>query len=113
MKTLEERYGKDFPVVRGDYMPYWEDGAASTSEATAICRDAKERLIHAETLWAISDPDRYVRQVDLFDSAWSDLLMYDEHTWGASKSVHSRTWKPSSYRMRLSKRMRVADVKRF
>ena len=87
MKSLEERYGKDFPVVRGDYTPYWEDGAASTSEATAICRDAKERLIRAETLWAISDPGRYVRQVDLFDSAWSDLLMYDEHTWGASKSI--------------------------
>ncbi|MDR3199090.1 MAG: glycosyl hydrolase-related protein, partial [Planctomycetaceae bacterium] len=85
MKLLEERYGNQLPVVRGDFTPYWEDGSASTTEATAINRRAKERLIQAETLWALFNPKNYPSQK--FDEAWTDLIMYDEHTWGAYNSI--------------------------
>ncbi|MDR2438985.1 MAG: glycosyl hydrolase-related protein [Planctomycetaceae bacterium] len=85
MKLLEKRYGDKLPVVRGDYTPYWEDGSASTAEATAINRRAKERLIQAGTLWAMFQPKDYPKTN--FDAAWTDLMMYDEHTWGAHNSI--------------------------
>ncbi|MDR2117349.1 MAG: hypothetical protein LBP87_13305 [Planctomycetaceae bacterium] len=85
MKEFEKRYGDKLPVVRGDYTPYWEDGSASTSEATAINRRAKERLIQAGTLWAMFNPKNYPKTD--FDAAWTDLIMYDEHTWGAHNSI--------------------------
>ncbi|MDR1271085.1 MAG: hypothetical protein LBK82_16345 [Planctomycetaceae bacterium] len=87
MKELEMRYGKEFPVVRGDYTPYWEDGAASTSVATMRNRDAKRSLIAAETAWAIKQPQEYFKRVTDFDAAWTDIIMYDEHTWGAHNSI--------------------------
>ncbi|MDR2754924.1 MAG: glycosyl hydrolase-related protein [Planctomycetaceae bacterium] len=85
MKLLEKRYGDKLPVVRGDYTPYWEDGSASTSEATAINRRAKEHLIQAGVLWAMFQPKNYPKTN--FDTAWTDLIMYDEHTWGAHNSI--------------------------
>ncbi|MDR1958649.1 MAG: hypothetical protein LBQ54_06355 [Planctomycetaceae bacterium] len=85
MRILEQRYGDKLPTVRGDYSPYWEDGSASTSEATAINRRAKERLIQAGVLWAMFQPKGYPKTD--FDAAWTDLIMYDEHTWGAYNSI--------------------------
>ncbi len=84
MKALENRYGKSFPVYKGDMTPYWEDGAASTSEATALNRAAKERILQAETLWAMLKPNPYPAKK--FQRTWIDLIMYDEHTWGANIS---------------------------
>ncbi|MGL4942820.1 MAG: polysaccharide lyase family protein [Thermoguttaceae bacterium] len=85
MRILEERYGSTIPVVRGDFTPYWEDGGASTSEATSINRRAKERLLQALTLWSMQKPKKF--PVGASDAAWIDLMMYDEHTWGAHNSI--------------------------
>ncbi|MDR3232798.1 MAG: hypothetical protein LBT46_03895 [Planctomycetaceae bacterium] len=85
MRILEERYGDKLPVLRGDYTGYWEDGSASTSEATAINRRAKEQLIQAGIVWSLFDPQRYPKAE--FDAAWTDLVMYDEHTWGSNVSI--------------------------
>ncbi len=30
MREFEQRYGDQIPEVRGDFTPYWEDGAASS-----------------------------------------------------------------------------------
>ena len=86
MKELEKRHGKELPVVRGDYTPYWEDGAASTSEATAINRRSKSILPILEMNFA-SRPNEYRKKLDVFDSIWTDIIMYDEHTWGAFNSI--------------------------
>ncbi|MDR1383471.1 MAG: hypothetical protein LBJ67_06450, partial [Planctomycetaceae bacterium] len=66
---------------------YWEDGAASTSAATMTNRDAKRNLIETETAWAIKQPQEYFNRVADFDAAWTDIIMYDEHTWGAHNSI--------------------------
>ncbi|MGL6227359.1 MAG: polysaccharide lyase family protein [Thermoguttaceae bacterium] len=87
MKDFEKRYGSELPVVQGDITPYWEDGAASTSDATALNRRAKDLLLWAETLWAINNPKLYPEHLGLFDSNWTDIIMYDEHTWGAHNSI--------------------------
>lgn len=85
MRELERRHGGELPVVRGDYTPYWEDGCASTSEATSLCREGCERIIQAQALYAMLQPGAF--PAEAFDRAWTDLIMYDEHTWGAYCSI--------------------------
>ncbi|GHT46764.1 hypothetical protein FACS189454_08400 [Planctomycetales bacterium] len=85
MRLLEEKYGDKLPTLRGDITGYWEDGAASTAEATSINRRAKEQLIQAETLYSMFAAKTYPKND--FDDAWTNLIMYDEHTWGAHNSI--------------------------
>ena len=85
MKTFEARYGDRLPVARGDYTPYWEDGCASTSKATATYRQGCEVLAQARILWALLAPGRKLHE--RFDGAWQKLIMYGEHTWGAYCSI--------------------------
>jgi hypothetical protein len=85
MAEMERRYGDTLPVVAGDYTGYWEDGAASTSEATAINRASHEKILQAQTLWTLLKPQQF--PFAEFDAAWVDIIMYDEHTWGANTSV--------------------------
>ncbi len=85
MRTFEQRYGKQIPEVRGDFTPYWEDGAASSARETGLTRMAAERLVQAEALWSILAPDQFPAAE--FDAAWRDVLLYNEHTWGAHCSI--------------------------
>lgn len=85
MKEFERRYQDVIPVVKGDFTPYWEDGMASTSADTGICRRAKEQLVQAQTLWTMQDSRTYPHEQ--FGRAWINLIMYDEHTWGAYNSI--------------------------
>lgn len=82
---FEKRYGDKLPQVRGDWSPYWEDGAGSSAAETAMNRASSERLTQAETLWAMLNPAAY--PVARFDEAWRNVLLYSEHTWGAHCSI--------------------------
>ncbi len=82
---LERRYGDSIPVVRGDFTPYWEDGAASSARETAVNRAAAERLVQAETLWTLLRPKEF--PTDAFDAAWRNVVLFDEHTWGSWNSI--------------------------
>jgi len=42
-------------------------------------------LVQAETLWAMLNPAGYPD--DRFYDAWRDVILYDEHTWGAHCSI--------------------------
>lgn len=81
--AFEERYAAEVPHFSGDFTPYWEDGAASSARETAVNRASAERLVQAETLSAMLAPRKY--SADEFSSAWRNVLLYDEHTWGASQ----------------------------
>jgi alpha-mannosidase len=85
MKDFESRYGDKLPRLRGDFTPYWEDGAASSARETGLNRAAAERLSQAETLWALTDFRKYPS--DDFFTAWHNAVLYDEHTWGAYNSI--------------------------
>ncbi len=94
-RAFEERYGDQIPSARGDFSPYWEDGAASSARETALNRGAAERLVQAETLRAMLGSRTH--PVDEFDEAWRNVLLYNEHTWGARSYVNSRgTYPPGS-----------------
>ena len=87
-QAFEQKHGTQLPVVRGDWTPYWEDGAGSSALETAMNRDSSDRLTQAEALWAMRDPKSYPRAA--FEDAWNSVLLYSEHTWGA----HCSVWGP-------------------
>ncbi len=82
---FERRYGDKIPLVRGDFTPYWEDGAASTAREVALNRTAANRLLQAETLWATRRLENF--PMAEFAEAWRQVVLWDEHTWGAADSV--------------------------
>jgi alpha-mannosidase len=82
---FEKRYGDKLPEFSGDYTPYWEDGAASSARETALNRASAERLVQAETLWAMRNPGPFPSAA--FQDAWRNVLLYSEHTWGAHNSI--------------------------
>ncbi len=84
-RTFEQRYGDRLPTVRGDWTPYWEDGAGSSALETAMNRASSDRLAQAETLFAMLKPPVYPAAA--FGDAWNSVLLYSEHTWGADCSV--------------------------
>lgn len=84
-KEFERRWSKSIPSYAGDITPYWEDGALSSLRELGAVRRASERLVQAEALAAIDgakEPDR-----KSFDEAWKNVLLFDEHTWGAHNSI--------------------------
>jgi len=84
-RAFEQRYGDKLPTVSGDFTPYWEDGAASSARETALNRAAADRLVQAETLFAMFNPGAY--PIRDFYTAWRNVVLYDEHTWGAHNSI--------------------------
>ena len=86
-RALETRYAGQIPVVAGDFTGYWEDGAASTARETALARAASSRLVEAGALWAMLAPTRFPAGDDY--AAWRDVVLWDEHTWGAAASIET------------------------
>ncbi len=84
-QEFEKRYGDQLPTLRGDFTGHWEDGAASTAADTAIDRQARDALVQAQILWTLHNPKGY--PYNDFKEAWTNAIMYDEHTWGAWNSI--------------------------
>lgn len=97
-EAFEAKYGTSLPVRRGELTPYWEDGAYSTAAETVMNLASSARLVQAATAEAIRcgvepcdestapDASRPPDGVD-FTSAWRNVLLFNEHTWGAWNSI--------------------------
>jgi hypothetical protein len=91
--AFEDRYRDKLPTYRGDLTPYWEDGVASSARETGINRHSADRLLQAETLWALLKPaaessaSREKWPAADFAAAWKNIALYSEHTWGAYNSI--------------------------
>ncbi len=81
---FEQTYGDKLPTFKGDFTPYWEDGAASTAEELSLNRYNAERLNQLEILLSITNPKLY--PYESFYQAWRNVALFSEHTWGASAS---------------------------
>jgi alpha-mannosidase len=82
---LERRHGFALPERTGDMTPYWEDGALSTVAEEVMVRAAARRLGQAQTLWSLRQPAEF--PFALAESAWRNVILWHEHTWGAAASV--------------------------
>lgn len=78
-------YGDSFAVYNGDEGAYWEDGAASSFLESTQVRQAQAQLKCAETLESLyclhAGGMRF--PAEQYDATWQQVLLYDEHTWGA------------------------------
>ena len=80
MQRFDQRYGDRLPVVKGDFSEYWNDGGGTAARETRMSRNAKERLVQAETLWPMLQPQASAPRADL-DEAWRNILLCTEHTY--------------------------------
>ena len=83
--AFEEQYGEYLPTYGGDMTPTWEDGASSTARETAMNRESAARLTRTEILWSMLSPESDYPARELAE-AWKNVLLFSEHTWGASAS---------------------------
>ncbi len=86
-RDFEARYGRGLPTASGDFTTYWDDGIASTAAEVVLVRHASDRLVQAEALWAMRDHASF--PVDDFTAAWREVVLWDEHTWGAAASIET------------------------
>ncbi len=86
---IAKQFGDAIPVVRGDGGPYWEDGIISTARSAVLERETEQRAMAAEkfsTLSSLVNP-RLRPEADVLKGLWNNMVLYDEHTWGAAGSV--------------------------
>ena len=81
MTQFEKRYSSIIPEVQGDYTEYWTDGQGADARRIGMNREAKERLVQAETLWTMLHRDQAAPREEFYQS-WRYVLLGDEHTWG-------------------------------
>ncbi|HEU4555309.1 MAG TPA: glycoside hydrolase family 38 C-terminal domain-containing protein [Chitinophaga sp.] len=85
LQDFEKAYKDKIPVIAGDYTEFWTDGIASAARETGINRNASDRLQQAGAIWALRGKPGYPAAD--FDTAWTNIIMFNEHTWGAYNSV--------------------------
>jgi alpha-mannosidase len=87
---MEKNFSNNIPTLKTDFGGWWEDGAGSSALETGLSRRAEERAVTAEmlhSLAAVIAGDPYPKTN--FDRVWHNVLLYNEHTWGAGGSVSS------------------------
>lgn len=84
-RYIEDHFGDRLHTVRGDGGAYWEDGIGSAIVPTMAVRRAQAMLPAAERLEALAAIHNHdlAYPARAFGEAWRDVLLYDEHTWGA------------------------------
>ena len=89
IRTIAASFGDSLPVVRADGGPYWEYGIVSTARSAAIDRESEQRALAAEefsTVSSIVNPGARP-EPEVLKRLWNNMVLYDEHTWGADRSV--------------------------
>ncbi len=82
---IEGQDTQDIPVFKGDWTDWWSDGIASNAYAMGLNRTTHNILRAAETLLSIIEMN-YKDQTypkEILDSARENMVLFDEHTWGA------------------------------
>lgn len=91
MAEVAKADGNSIPVYRGDGGPYWEDGIASDAYYAAMNRQSEQRALSAEKIatlsFLVNPPSRPNRGI--IRKMWQNLILFDEHTWGAGGSISS------------------------
>jgi len=114
MDYITGQAGDAMPVVRGDGGPYWEDGIGSDAYYAAVDRQNQHRAIAAEefsTIGAYVNP-RVRPDRETLNSVWENLLLFDEHTWEADRSIEDPE-SQLSIQQRAVKEARATEGKRL
>jgi hypothetical protein len=86
-RAAQERVGDRIDTFTGDWTDWWADGLGSAARFVGMGRRAQAAVRSAQTLHAISDglgaPGG--GEAAGVGSVYSDLALFDEHTWGAAE----------------------------
>lgn len=79
------QFADSFEEYTGDEGAYWEDGAASSAKETFAVRKAEAGIRCAEILDSLACLHSPGLQFPMenYKDAWRQVLLYEEHTWGA------------------------------
>ena len=91
IQEIADQLGDSIAVIKGDGGPYWEDGIYSDTQNAILARQDEQRAPSAEKLSTLSSlihPNVQMERAAL-DRMWQNLLLFDEHTWGAWQSDSS------------------------
>ena len=88
---LESRCRDRLPTRRGDWAGWWEDGAASAAIQTHVNR-ANHRVLAEAEKWLTLAMMLGLMEYPAGDlnQAYKHMILFDEHTWGASPEVIQR-----------------------
>jgi len=89
LDALEALYHAQAETHRGDIPSWWADGPASSAHETGRNRLVHDRLVAAEALHTLRwlADTRVAYPFECFARAYDAMIHFDEHTWGAAKSV--------------------------
>ncbi len=87
MQRFEKKYGGVLPTYSGDFTPYWEDGAYSTAAEEGETRILSNHISQLEKIGEINK-DKALDD-KWFYEAHKNIIMFNEHTWGAWNSISS------------------------
>ena len=113
MRKITADFGDSIPVVRGDGGPYWEYGIVSTARSAAIDRESEQRALAAEEFSTISgliNPGSRPSP-EVLKRLWNNMVLYDEHTWGADRSVSDPASQETSNQLAIKEAF-ATDAKR-
>jgi alpha-mannosidase len=87
--SIAARAKGEFPVVRGDGGPFWEDGIASDAFYAGVERENERRALSAEKLATVASlvDTRTLPSRRALDEMWDNIFLMNEHTWGWGRSV--------------------------
>jgi len=91
LREIADQAGPSIPVIKGDGGPYWEDGIYSDAQNAILARRVEQRAPSAEKLSTIASLVHPFVQVEsaALRQLWQNMLLFDEHTWGAWQSISS------------------------
>jgi hypothetical protein len=89
LEGIAARAKGEFPVVRGDGGPFWEDGIASDALYAGMERENERRALSAEKLATVASlvDTRTLPSRKALDEMWDNIFLMNEHTWGWGRSV--------------------------
>ncbi len=87
--ALEKKYAGRIPTYRLGWPDYWTDGVASTAYETGLNRLTHNGLLTAEKMSTIAAEinSRFSYPNAEIKEAYSNSMLFDEHTWGAAGSI--------------------------
>lgn len=89
--AFERRHGAALPRIRADLTGYWEDGAVSTTREQIMTRASAARIAQADAVVSLrsgsTDVHAAARATATRELAWRAVLLWNEHTWGADRSI--------------------------
>jgi alpha-mannosidase len=87
---IQERYGDDFPVIRGAWPDWWTDGFGASAREVAALRQAQNDMLANTaglTMALLQGEELPAKISDRIEAANTAMLFYVEHTVGYHNSV--------------------------